>query len=233
MGVTNLEKDQESSHVKNAALFAIDLVHEATRILIDEEDPSQECINVRVGFHCGPVVSNVIGSLNPRYGLFGDTVNTSNRIESNSKANRILCSEAAYELMTEQAPEMSVQKRGKIAVKGKGDMVTYWVGDDELRSRLEKREAAGLENMNPEHAGSIRVAFGDDIQKDSFPIDGSLWGRDLQRKLTQSNTSEQVKLPIKVQDKANKHDSKNTPATMAGKKQIKEAVHMTRSSNVI
>jgi len=25
------------------------------------------------GFHSGPVVSNVIGSLNPRYGLFGDT----------------------------------------------------------------------------------------------------------------------------------------------------------------
>mmetsp|Transcript_18002 Transcript_18002/g.33368 ORF Transcript_18002/g.33368 Transcript_18002/m.33368 type:complete len:135 (-) Transcript_18002:592-996(-) len=28
-------------------------------------------LQVRAGFHSGPVVSNVIGSLNPRFGLFG------------------------------------------------------------------------------------------------------------------------------------------------------------------
>lgn len=77
--------------------------------------------------HSGPVVSNVIGSLNPRYGLFGDTVNTSSRMESNSKANRILCSEAAFKLLNKQAPEISTKKRGKIAVKGKGDMVVWYV----------------------------------------------------------------------------------------------------------
>lgn len=126
MGVTNLEKKQMGTHVKHAALFAIDLVNEASKILIDEEDPGKGYINIRVGFHCGPVVSNVIGSLNPRYGLFGDTVNTSSRMESNSKANRILCSEAAFKILQEQAPEISVRKRGKIAVKGKGDMVVYW-----------------------------------------------------------------------------------------------------------
>lgn len=49
MGVTNLEKDQEDTHVKNAALFAIDLVTEASKVLIDEEKPSLGYINVRVG----------------------------------------------------------------------------------------------------------------------------------------------------------------------------------------
>lgn len=73
MGVTNLAGDQTDSHAKLAALFAIDLVAEANQILIDEDNPDKGYVNVRVGFHSGPVVSNVIGSLNPRYGLFGDT----------------------------------------------------------------------------------------------------------------------------------------------------------------
>ena len=133
MGVTNLEKHQQETHVRQAARFAIDMVIEANRILIDEEAPQKGYINVRCGFHSGPVVSNVIGSLNPRYGLFGDTVNTSSRMESNSKANRVLCSEAAYSILAEQAPEISVRRRGKIAVKGKGDMVVYWIGDQEIR----------------------------------------------------------------------------------------------------
>ena len=120
MAVTNLDNNQQKTHAKEAALFAIDLVNEASTILIDEEDPSRGYVNIRVGFHSGPVVSNVIGSLNPRYGLFGDTVNTSNRMESNSKPNRILCSEASYKILQEQAPEISTRRHGKIVVKGKG-----------------------------------------------------------------------------------------------------------------
>ena len=49
LGVTNLENDQEHDHVKNAALFAIEMVNEASKILIDEEQPQLGRINVRVG----------------------------------------------------------------------------------------------------------------------------------------------------------------------------------------
>lgn len=61
MGVTNLEGNMDDCHARNVAEFAIDMIHEASQILIDEDEPSKGCINIRVGFHSGPVVSNVIG----------------------------------------------------------------------------------------------------------------------------------------------------------------------------
>lgn len=44
----------------------MDAVKAAGRILIDEDDPKRGYVRIRVGFHSGPVVSNVMGSLNPR-----------------------------------------------------------------------------------------------------------------------------------------------------------------------
>ena len=67
MGVTNLENNQNHTHVKNIAEFAIDIVNEASKIMIDLDDPQRGFVSLRVGFHSGSVVSNVIGTLNKRY----------------------------------------------------------------------------------------------------------------------------------------------------------------------
>ena len=82
-------------------------------------------------------MSNVIGSLNPRYGLFGDTVNTASRMESNSYSGKIHCSEASAKLLKEQAPDLPLTKRGKVNVKGKGSMTTYWVGEGLLQEEMD------------------------------------------------------------------------------------------------
>lgn len=79
---------------------------------------------LRIGLNTGGVVAGIVGTTKFTYDLWGDTVNTASRMESNGASGRIQVSATTAAALGD---EFHVEPRGEIEVAGKGRMSTYWV----------------------------------------------------------------------------------------------------------
>jgi class 3 adenylate cyclase len=87
-------------------------------------DPDGQQLQVRIGIDTGPVVAGVIGQDKFSYDLWGDTVNTASRMESLGVPGCIQITARTYRRLRDSH---RFQRRGLVAVKGKGEMVTYFL----------------------------------------------------------------------------------------------------------
>jgi class 3 adenylate cyclase len=128
---TNILGDQADGHAAVMARFALEALRAAAATPIDPDDTGKGCVQIRIGLNSGPCMASVVGRKNPKYTLFGDTINIASRMESMAHPGRIQCTARTAELIRSQDPgAVHLQRRGLISVKGKqGLMETYWILD--------------------------------------------------------------------------------------------------------
>jgi class 3 adenylate cyclase len=111
--------DPRPDHAQAVAEMALAIRDEVAK-RFDQSGPPL----VRIGIDTGPVVAGVIGRSKFAYDLWGDTVNTASRMESHGVTGCIQVTARAYERLRDG---YRFERRGPIAVKGKGEMVTYFL----------------------------------------------------------------------------------------------------------
>lgn len=134
VAVTGIPQAQPD-HAVRMCKFASSCMRELHNMIHDPEvldslgqDTNQ--LAMRFGLHSGPVTAGVLRGEKSRFQIFGDTVNTAARMESNGLPHRIQVSESTAKLLMEAGKRDWVAPRADlVAAKGKGTMQTYWVSD--------------------------------------------------------------------------------------------------------
>ncbi|UXI19621.1 hypothetical protein NH340_JMT05564 [Sarcoptes scabiei] len=80
---------------------------------------------LRVGINHGPVIAGVVGAHKPQYDIWGNTVNVASRMDSHGMMGKIQIPVTTAKLLMEHGYECEC--RGKIHVKGKGELETYFI----------------------------------------------------------------------------------------------------------
>ncbi|CAG5128270.1 unnamed protein product, partial [Candidula unifasciata] len=114
--------DKCSDHAEKMAGLALEMVENARHV---KNPITGVGMQVRIGMHTGGVVAGIVGKRTPQYCLFGDTVNTAARMQTNSEPGRIHLTQPCRDCLKETG--YVTVYRGKIHVKGKGEMRTYWL----------------------------------------------------------------------------------------------------------
>ncbi|XP_053554042.1 adenylate cyclase type 5 [Bombina bombina] len=109
------------SHIKALADYSMRLMDQMKYI----NEHSFNNFQMKIGLNIGPVVAGVIGARKPQYDIWGNTVNVASRMDSTGVPERIQVTADLQQVLA--ANNYSLECRGVVKVKGKGEMMTYFL----------------------------------------------------------------------------------------------------------
>ena len=113
--------DRESDYIHNIMLCAAQILQLTTELTFIDGTPLQ----VRIGLHAGNAMAGVLGDKKYTFDVWGDTVNTSARMEAYGHPGAIQITESMMRsLNLSRLPQLQLWKEHMIQVKGKGEMKT-------------------------------------------------------------------------------------------------------------
>ncbi|CAL9692294.1 unnamed protein product [Knipowitschia caucasica] len=125
-GQSNL-KIEEASLIQRWQHLA-DLAEFALAMKVTLNNLNKQSFNnfmLRIGLNKGGVLAGVIGARKPHYDIWGNTVNVASRMESTGVMGNIQVVEDCFTILKEY--DFRFIRRGSIYVKGKGELLTYFM----------------------------------------------------------------------------------------------------------
>jgi adenylate cyclase len=114
----------QPDHAERLAYLALDMRRYLLDRLADSGQSTNLPVQFRIGINSGPVIGGVIGKRKFVYDVWGDAVNIASRMESHGVPGKIQITGETHRRLCEN---FTCQPRGKIVVKGKGEMETWFL----------------------------------------------------------------------------------------------------------
>jgi hypothetical protein len=131
-------RDDHAVVISRFAFECITSMSALTKELEVSLGPGTTELGLRVGLHSGPVTAGVLRGDKSRFQLFGDSMNTTSRVETTGEKGKVHVSESTASFIIAAGKQHWLTARAEpVTAKGKGQMQTYW-----LKPRSRRRARA-------------------------------------------------------------------------------------------